>query len=508
MHMAPALDKIIRGNIPPNELQSREIRLMLGTSQAELLTLEKAISQVPSVPFELEQQRSFHLKSIADFQRALSSIRRIPPEILAEIFTLCRNNSLDSETYSTADPREAPMLLGHISSYWRSICHGTPLLWDQVQLISGLGMPELPCVKEILARSRNVPLFVQLTTPHGMSLRQEPMCLPVEPVVGLFLDLHRRIKTITLHIPSLNLLPPHNMQSFPILASLDIILADANGEPDVTSVLSVFKDAPSLRSVSLIAHCSPAQSFVPALPWTQLTELRLHMPISLRDAYVILTRCQKLQIARLSDCTRSDNIERVEHIVQLADLWIFDFATEGDDVVPDTFFDAFSFPNLRALVIRADCWSPHILLTFHDRSRFQLQSLELDGLFLSSDEVVELLKLLPTLRQLELKFCSIDDGLLEAFTFDPRSTSHLLALPRLRTLSVLGFTDQFEGTSVASMVESLCRYSGRPNSAFPVLEVVHLWLYGDKFDSDIERRLAAACNTGLISDHQAQQRGL
>jgi hypothetical protein len=118
-------------------------------------------------------------------------------------------------------------------------------------------MPELPYIKEILDRSRNVPLFVQLTTPHGMSLRQEPMHLPVEPVVGLFLDFHRRLQNITLYIHSSNLLPPHNMhqsQTFPILASLDIILADDNGEPDVTSVLSVFNDAPSLRSVSLIAH--------------------------------------------------------------------------------------------------------------------------------------------------------------------------------------------------------------------------------------------------------------
>jgi hypothetical protein len=35
--MDPALDKIIGENIPPNELKSRGIRLMLGTSQAELL---------------------------------------------------------------------------------------------------------------------------------------------------------------------------------------------------------------------------------------------------------------------------------------------------------------------------------------------------------------------------------------------------------------------------------------------------------------------------------------
>jgi hypothetical protein len=93
---------------------------------------------------------------------------------------------------------------------------------------------------------------------------------------------------------------------------VDIILVDAGGESDITAVLSVFKNSPSLRSVSLISRCFPAHSLVPALPWTQLTELQLHIPISLRDAHVILIRCQKLQIARL-DCIGLGNIERVEH---------------------------------------------------------------------------------------------------------------------------------------------------------------------------------------------------
>ncbi|KAJ6595071.1 hypothetical protein DFH09DRAFT_887300, partial [Mycena vulgaris] len=67
---------------------------------------------------------------ITSLKGVLSPIRRIPPEILAEIFLNCRQNSRASEFYSITDPSEAPLLLGRVCSSWRVIAHGTPRLWD------------------------------------------------------------------------------------------------------------------------------------------------------------------------------------------------------------------------------------------------------------------------------------------------------------------------------------------------------------------------------------------
>ncbi|KAJ7670746.1 hypothetical protein DFH06DRAFT_141391 [Mycena polygramma] len=508
--MDPAIVKLIGSNLPPTDLQLREMRCTLDSSRAELLDLEQTVLKVSLILSELECQRSIRRKAVEALLGALSPIRRIPTEILSTIFLRCRDNSLRSWTYCIADSREAPMVLGQVSSRWRSVCHGTPLLWDRVCLMSGYGqpMPGLPRIQRILALSRNSPVAVWLATRYGDSLKDRPVELAPEPAVGLFTGLHSRLKAITLDICTSNLLPPHNLHQdkvFPILTSLEITFADPDGELDITSALKVFSNAPCLQSVELISHCLPRHSPVNTLPWAQLTDLRLHMVISLRDARAILAQCQKLQTARISDCTWSE--DWAEGAVELPDLRSFNFHMVGDeDDGLIAFFESFSFPNLRELVISACGWSPLILPNLLHRSQFKLESLVLTDLHLAAHDLLEFLRRLPTLQDLTLSYCAIDDELFGYFTLDIDSVLSRLTLPHLRHLGLTEFTDMFAGISVASMAESLCLHSGRPTSAFPVLRSVMLSLHDQKFDADVERRLAAACSTGLIIDDQARMR--
>ncbi|KAJ7670738.1 hypothetical protein DFH06DRAFT_141250 [Mycena polygramma] len=491
------------------DLQLRDIRSMLATNQAELVQLDATILAVSLILSELESQKS-NLRNIVDaLLGALSPIRRIPPEILSAVFLLSRDNSLESDYYFIADPREAPIVLGQVSSGWRSICHGTPLLWDNISLVSVLPMPKLPYIQKLLDRSHNLPVSVRLATPYKDMLRNCPMELPPEPAVALLMGLHGRLRTVTLEIPTSNLLPPYNLHQrevFPILTSLDIILADPEGQPDVASALSAFSNAPCLKHVSLISHCIPrhSRSLVDSLPWAQLTELLLYMPVSLRDVQIILTLARRLQKARISDSTWSD--DSVERTVELSDLRTFHFHLENDHeehVAPADFFGAFSFPSLRDLDIRADLLASNILSNLLDRSQFKLERLALSDFLISSDELLEVLRRLPTLQELTLVACGIDVDLPKMFTVDPSSASHRLTLPHLRRLCLSEFAEIFEGTSAADMAESLCLHRGQPTSAFPALQSVFLSLHGEKFHNDVERRLAAACSTGLIYDEQA-----
>ncbi|KAJ6471663.1 hypothetical protein C8R47DRAFT_746649 [Mycena vitilis] len=504
--MDPALATVIHGNSPPTDLQLRDIQSMLAASQAELVQLDATILAVSLILSELKSQKSDRRKDVDALLGALSPIRRLPPEILSAIFLLCRDNSLQSDYHFTADPREAPIVLGQVSSGWRSICHGTPLLWDNIRLVSVLAMPKLPYIQKLLDRSHNLPVSARLASPYKDMLRNCPMELPPEPAVALLMGLHGRLRTITLEIPTLNLLPPYNLHQrevFPILTSLDIILADPEGQPDVASALNAFSNAPCLEHVSLISHCIPrhSQSLVDTLPWAQLTELLLYMPISLRDVRTILALARRLQKARISDITWSD--DSVERTVELPDLETFHFHFENDDfVAPIEFFGAFSFPSLRDLDLRADLWAPNILHSLLDRSQFKLERLALSDFLISTEELLQVLRRLPTLQELTLAACGTDVELPKMFTIDPGSASHRLTLPQLRRLCLSEFADVFEGTSAADMAESLCLHRGQPTSAFPALQSVLLSLHGNKFDSDVERRLAIACSTGLIFDEQ------
>ncbi|KAJ7144301.1 hypothetical protein C8R44DRAFT_563853, partial [Mycena epipterygia] len=54
-------------------------------------------------------------------RKVLSPLRRFPLEILAEIFRCCCQNSIATEGYSTTGPLEAPLLLGQICLFWRTV---------------------------------------------------------------------------------------------------------------------------------------------------------------------------------------------------------------------------------------------------------------------------------------------------------------------------------------------------------------------------------------------------
>jgi hypothetical protein len=59
---------------------------------------------------------------------AISPLRRVPSEILAEIFNFCVENGRKVFSYALNDPREGPILITHVSSFWRETALATPRL--------------------------------------------------------------------------------------------------------------------------------------------------------------------------------------------------------------------------------------------------------------------------------------------------------------------------------------------------------------------------------------------
>jgi len=65
----------------------------------------------------------------------VAPIRRLPPEILSEIFIHCMSpNSFDCKLYDSRNLDKAPLLLGQVCSRWRSISLSTPRLWTSFTL--------------------------------------------------------------------------------------------------------------------------------------------------------------------------------------------------------------------------------------------------------------------------------------------------------------------------------------------------------------------------------------
>ncbi|KAJ7664847.1 hypothetical protein B0H17DRAFT_1091315 [Mycena rosella] len=407
--MEPLLKSLIHSNRPLDDFQTIAVRKMLGAAQTELSALEETILKVSLVLAELEEQKGLQYESIIALKAAVSPMRRIPPEILGEVFLLCRDNSLETASYSISDVREAPMLLTHTSSSWRSNCHQTPRLWNHIYLKSVTGFRTLRSLEKILPRSGNLPLYVDLETFKPTSHALSP-----EHVLNLLFRHHDRFRTLHIGLKGSNL--QYVSQENRTLANLALVhIHIPNTDPDIASTLAFFKEASSIQQASIAADYDPSRphSLRSSFCWSQLTLLELRVPLALLEARDILTQCKKLRMCHLSTLNFASDSDMPPSLqaFQLPDLHHLEIQFENDDadVPPDIFFQIFSFPYLQHLAINSMAWAPLILLRLYDRSQFKLQELDLRFLALSAQDLVRFIARIPSLQNLRLECCAVND---------------------------------------------------------------------------------------------------
>ncbi|KAJ7453438.1 hypothetical protein FB451DRAFT_668840 [Mycena latifolia] len=491
--MDPILTALRQSNEPLDASQARQVRATLDATLTELEDLEGQISKTLLYLVKLENERRCRRQYADTLKGALSPIRRIPSEILVEIFLACRDNSLTASNYSITDPREAPMLMGHVSSRWRQVCHGAPRLWDHFHLSATPGSSMDRTVSQfrpILTRSGILPLHVEFDQWSGSPTATENL-------FDLIFQTHERLKYLYLCITqtttSSDSLSRILNRPIPLpVLSMKLIVDETF---DVTRVLALFHDMRQLWDVHLNIYRLPPHSLLSALPWAQFTRLELDSPLELGDARDILVQCAMLQECELDYLTNEDGIGPLHHVHHLIHLQRF--AINVDDEVPPEFLEAFSFPNLLYLDISATTLSQNVLVNLLAGSKFSLEVLKLNvhGL-----KLIPLLQQLPSLRTLDLQHSGADDALFKIFTCEPAKPVPSFALPQLTSLSITEPTSHLDGRIIADMVESMCAHAGGQNLAFPALASVELRLFGPRFSRGVEDRIAAASVTGPIKD--------
>lgn len=82
--------------------------------------------------FGLLLRRAELLARISAYKEVLSAIRRIPPEIIIEIFLHCRLSTGVETCIRPLSLIDSPVFLTHICSRWRYAALGIPRLWTDV----------------------------------------------------------------------------------------------------------------------------------------------------------------------------------------------------------------------------------------------------------------------------------------------------------------------------------------------------------------------------------------
>ncbi|KAJ7845398.1 hypothetical protein B0H14DRAFT_2511012 [Mycena olivaceomarginata] len=126
---SPFADRL-NTNYIPSDSEIVEIRAFLADPVDELARVEARIEEMEIALSQLKELRA-SLKTPIDAHRALiSPMRRMPQDVLSEIFSSC----LPSEHNALIDPAEAPLLLGRICRHWRDIAYSTLMLWSSMHI--------------------------------------------------------------------------------------------------------------------------------------------------------------------------------------------------------------------------------------------------------------------------------------------------------------------------------------------------------------------------------------
>ncbi|KAK6977580.1 hypothetical protein R3P38DRAFT_2810118 [Favolaschia claudopus] len=152
----PPLHSIFNTNYIPLDPEISQIRAHILPYEAELAKLNTLIQCL--------RDRRDQVKFYVDSHKALiSHPRRLPQDILEEIFLACLPTAHDA----VMSPTEPPLLLGRICSRWRSIAFAFPRLWSSLHIhlrFVDSHEKRVAAVDEWLKRASPLPLSISV---HG-----------------------------------------------------------------------------------------------------------------------------------------------------------------------------------------------------------------------------------------------------------------------------------------------------------------------------------------------------
>lgn len=194
-----------------------------------------------------------------------SAIRRLPTEILAQIFLYCIPEEEEGEGACTLEPHLAPMLLTTVCRRWREVAVDMPSLWRRLRLEVGRGdwQQKAFCYNSCLKRSRGRKLSLTLECHNSDWTELRSLLLP-------YVD---QISTLSLWFSSGA--GSFVLADFRALEELNVYM----DHPDPLRAIaqSVAQLPPNMRSLKLrdIWLCFQWLSIFNPFTWTGLTNLEI-----------------------------------------------------------------------------------------------------------------------------------------------------------------------------------------------------------------------------------------
>ncbi|KAJ6561729.1 hypothetical protein B0H19DRAFT_1142455 [Mycena capillaripes] len=485
---------ILHTNAVPSNAECQRIHELLLDPREEAAALTVEIERLQALISQLTQKRA-HLNEFIDAHTALMSpVRRLPADVVLEVFTVC----LPAGRNSIMSGEEAPLLLCHICREWRHLALSTPCLWASLHIVAPPNVSKtdrlIEAVNTWLSRSGVLPLSISLVRAPDRDPEADFSML-----VAALVQYSSRWKRMRLRLDpdcSFKQLKTLSPADVPMLESIDI-----DGYPmeqeDGQSALS-FLGSLSLHSVTL-RHMTTI--IILPLPWNQLRHLSLAQNpaawFTAAEGIELLQRCPNLETCTLPLWTGQEIVPpttltcRMEQMRQLS-------VVDGWEATTD-FFQNIDLPSLRSLEYSATSVDGSFFIPVTSRNHLQSLSFRMDRVM--SETIIECLRLVPALR--ELVICddfftvndspdsSVDSEVWNSLT----PTTHNLHDVLCPALSTVNFI-RFDATSDTMLLKFI---QARTESHFPgisQLSKVHVH-FSRPVQVDIVPELQLAVDDGL-----------
>jgi hypothetical protein len=367
-----------------------------------LASTEVAVAKIRDFQRQLLEQRKQIVASMEAHQGLISCIRRLPPEILAEIFMRCLPHQLCIKPKSGT----APLILTRICSRWRTVVLNTPRLWRSLDL----GCPGRPkmlqenvaFLQNWLSRARGCPLSLVVDACYwGRDNAHKELAELLQPYTSQLARLSFRFNEATV----LELL----LKDVPMLEHLTL-----RGEIRSWNrrKISMTQPEPRLRSINLWSnYLTPDDLSLFDPGWANLSRVKVVLRFSPTESNVhafwtLLQHCPNLDEFVFSTvlATHADMTICPLGTLRHAKLRSLHVAV----MQAGLFVNPLTLPNLRHL--RISCaripitWRQEEFKAFLSRSQCQLETLKIvDKKRVSTQEDwAEYTALIPTLEHLNL----------------------------------------------------------------------------------------------------------
>lgn len=421
--------------------------------EKHLTLLDIELERAQAVVDKIKNKRLDLCGQVYAYRSVFSLIRRLPPEILGQIFVFC----LGGDVYSRPDSSVAPLLLCEVCTIWRTVALKHPELWKGiiVHLTRRDCSKPINMMKRWLDRAKSLPLSIYI---HGTF---DSMIITAAVIHYLPTTKH-----LTLSLPedTIKSIFDRPSVSVPMLEELDLVVSRSDGrrltfQIDVPSPM--FEPAPRLHSFSIAASNS-YQILNSPVRFSRIVKLKMtNIRFSVQTASTILVQLEYLQELTLEIASWVEDdlgfpVQPPHTLIILPRLRRLDVTVRYSSNL-DRLFSLLTLPALDNLsisnVIHLTILDFGELLALQLRSSCVLNQLSLHSTGIDSEDLQRFLKATPSLAKLEIDRteCS-GEGIFSALKYSQEDADPIL--PNLLNLNVITRVDMLNVNAFIDMVES------------------------------------------------------